>query len=64
MWQDYLTLGRALTWLDVFAVAFFAAAWLMIVASAWVVYVLYAREFRSRTLKALVEEDRSFSLTT
>ncbi|MBI3936244.1 MAG: DUF599 family protein [Betaproteobacteria bacterium] len=55
MWQEYLTLGRALTW--------FLHPWLMVVASAWVVYVLYSREFHSRTLKALVEEDKSSSLT-
>ena len=34
----------------------------MIVATGWVVYVLYRREFRSKTLQALVEEDASPTL--
>lgn len=46
------------------AFTWFLHPWVMIVASAWVVYVLYLREFRSRTLKALVEEGKSSSLTT
>ena len=37
------------------ALAWFLHPWLMIVATAWVIYVLYAREFRSKTLKALSE---------
>jgi uncharacterized membrane protein len=36
------------------ALAWFLHPWLMIVATAWVVYVLYAREFRSKTLEALI----------
>lgn len=35
------------------ALAWFLHPWLMIVATAWVIYVLYAREFRSQTLDAL-----------
>ena len=35
------------------ALAWFLHPWLMIVATAWVIYVLYAREFRSKTLDAL-----------
>ncbi|MBI4195663.1 MAG: DUF599 domain-containing protein [Betaproteobacteria bacterium] len=41
------------------AMAWFLHPWLMIAATAWVVYVLHHREFRSRTLRALVEEDTS-----
>ena len=37
------------------ALAWFLHPWLMIAATAWVIYVLYAREFRSKTLKALTE---------
>jgi uncharacterized membrane protein len=35
------------------ALAWFLHPWLMIAATAWVIYVLYAREFRSKTLDAL-----------
>ncbi len=38
--------------------------WLMMVATAWVVFILHHREFNSRTLKALAEEDASPSLKT
>lgn len=44
------------------ALAWFLHPWLMIVATAWVVYVLYRREFRSKTLNALVEQDTSPTL--
>ena len=44
------------------ALAWFLHPWLMIVATGWVVYVLYRREFRSKTLQALVEEDASPTL--
>ncbi len=44
------------------AMAWFLHPWLMIVATAWVVYVLYHREFHSRTLRALIEEDDSPTL--
>lgn len=37
------------------ALAWFLHPGLMILATAWVIYVLYAREFRSKTLKALAE---------
>ena len=46
------------------ALAWFLHPWLMIVATAWVIYVLYAREFKSKTLKAMVEEDDSPTLRT
>ena len=39
------------------ALAWFLHPWLMIIATAWVIYVLYAREFRSKTLDALVAGD-------
>lgn len=39
------------------AMAWFLHPWLMIGATAWIVYVLHRREFRSRTLRALVAED-------
>lgn len=41
------------------ALAWFLHPWLMMIATAWVVYVLYRREFRSKTLRALIEEDAS-----
>lgn len=44
------------------AMAWFFHPWLMIVATGWVVYVLHHREFRSRTLRALIEEDDSPTL--
>ncbi len=46
------------------ALAWFLHPWLMMAATAWVVYVLYNREFRSKTLKAMVEEDNSPTLRT
>jgi len=46
------------------AMAWFFHPWLMIVATAWVVYVLHHREFRSRTLRALIEQDDSPTLRT
>jgi uncharacterized membrane protein len=46
------------------ALAWFLHPWLMIAATGWVVYILYHREFSSRTLRALAEEDTSRSLNT
>ena len=46
------------------ALAWFLHPWLMIVTTAWVIYVLYAREFRSKTLNALIEDDASDRLRT
>jgi uncharacterized membrane protein len=46
------------------ALAWFLHPWLMMIATAWVVYVLYRREFRSRTLRALIEEDASSTVRT
>jgi uncharacterized membrane protein len=44
------------------ALAWFLHPWLMIMATAWVVYILYHREFRSKTLMAMVENDNSSTL--
>ena len=44
------------------ALAWFLHPWLMIIATAWVVYVLYRREFHSKTMQALIEEDASQTL--
>jgi uncharacterized membrane protein len=44
------------------ALTWFLHPWLMMVATAWVVYVLYHREFRSKTLQAMVSEDSSPAL--
>jgi uncharacterized membrane protein len=46
------------------ALAWFLHPWLMMFATAWVLYVLYHREFSSKTLKALVEQDASSTLRT
>lgn len=43
------------------ALAWFLHPWLMVVATTWVVYVLYRREFRSKTLQALIENDATRS---
>ena len=39
-------------------------SWLMVVATAWVIFILYHREFHSKTLHALVDEDTSTTLRT
>jgi len=44
------------------ALAWFLHPWLMVVATAWVIFVLYHREFKSKTLAAMVEEDASATL--
>jgi uncharacterized membrane protein len=44
------------------ALAWFLHPWLMVVSTAWVIYVLYAREFKSKTLQAMVDEDDSPTL--
>ena len=46
------------------ALAWFLHPWLMIAATAWVIYILYAREFKSKTLAAMLEEDSSTSMRT
>lgn len=42
----------------------FMGPWLMMVATVWVVGVLYFREFKSPTLQALVEEERDLEPVT
>ena len=44
------------------ALAWFLHPWLMIVATAWVIFVLYQREFASKTLKAMLEENSAPTL--
>jgi uncharacterized membrane protein len=44
------------------ALAWFLHPWLMIIGTAWVIAVLYRREFASRTLKAMLEADTSPTL--
>jgi uncharacterized membrane protein len=39
------------------ALSWFAHPWLMIVATVWVAFILYHREFASKTLNALVNDD-------
>ena len=46
------------------ALAWFLHPWLMVIATAWVIYVLYHREFRSKTLLAMIAEDASPTLRT
>ena len=46
------------------ALAWFLHPWLMIAATAWVISVLYVREFKSKTLAAMLEEDSSPTLRT
>ena len=46
------------------ALAWFLHPWLMVIGTAWVVWVLQHREFSSNTLKALVNEDSSPTLKT
>jgi uncharacterized membrane protein len=44
------------------ALGWFLHPLLMIVATAWVIGILYHREFKSKTLQALVDEDTSPTL--
>ena len=46
------------------ALAWFLHPWLMIGATAWVIYVLFQREFKSKTLQAMLEDDDSPTLRT
>ena len=46
------------------ALGWFLHPVLMIIATAWIMYVLYQREFASKTLKAMLEEDDSPTLRT
>ncbi|MGE4112414.1 MAG: DUF599 domain-containing protein, partial [Burkholderiales bacterium] len=40
------------------AMTWFLHPYLMLIATAWVIYILYHREFASKTLKALLVGDR------
>lgn len=44
------------------AMAWFLHPWLMVVATIGVIYILHRREFKSRTLQAMVDEDSSSEL--
>jgi uncharacterized membrane protein len=44
------------------ALAWFLHPWLMLVGTVWVIAVLYRREFASRTLRAMCDEDASPTL--
>jgi uncharacterized membrane protein len=55
--QTNFTNGLRAYYFGLAALAWFLHPWLMIVATAWVIYVLYAREFRSKTLDALTTEN-------
>ena len=57
--QTNFTNGLRAYYFGLAALAWFLHPVLMIVATAWVIYVLYAREFRSNTLRAMMEEDRA-----
>lgn len=46
------------------AMAWFLHPWLMVAATAWVIGILYHREFKSKTLLAMVDEDASPTLRT
>jgi uncharacterized membrane protein len=46
------------------ALAWFLHPWLMVVATAWVIGILFHREFKSKTLHAMVDEDTSPTLHT
>lgn len=39
--------------------SWFLHPWLMMIATGWVIFVLHHREFRSKTLRALVDDDPS-----
>ena len=60
--QTNFTNGLRAYYFGLAALAWFLHPVLMLVATAWVIYVLYAREFRSNTLKAMIEEDHSPTL--
>ena len=49
--RSYYFALAALTW--------FLHPWLLVITTTWILYVLYHREFKSFTLLALIEEDRS-----
>jgi uncharacterized membrane protein len=60
--QTNFTNGLRAYYFGLAALAWFLHPVLMIVATGWVIYVLYAREFKSKTLRAMVEDDHSPTL--
>jgi uncharacterized membrane protein len=56
--------GLRAYYFGVAALAWFLHPLLMIAATAWVIFVLYNREFHSKTLKAMLDEDDSPTLRT
>ena len=60
--QTNFTNGLRAYYFGLAALAWFLHPILMIIATGWVIYVLYAREFKSKTLKAMVEDDHSPTL--
>jgi uncharacterized membrane protein len=60
--QTNFTTGLRAYYFGLAALAWFLHPILMLVATAWIIYVLYAREFKSNTLKAMIEEDSSPAL--
>ena len=44
------------------AMGWFLHPWLMVAATVWVIFILFHREFKSKTLQALVDEDASPTL--
>jgi uncharacterized membrane protein len=60
--QTNFTNGLRAYYFGLAALAWFLHPALMLAATAWVIYVLYAREFKSNTLKAMVEDDHSPTL--
>jgi uncharacterized membrane protein len=60
--QTNFTNGLRAYYFGLAALAWFLHPVLMLAATAWVIYVLYAREFASQTLKAMVQDDHSPTL--
>ena len=56
--------GLRAYYFGVAALGWFLHPVLMIAATAWIMYVLYQREFASKTLKAMLEDDDSPTLRT
>ena len=60
--QTNFTNGLRAYYFGLAALAWFLHPALMLAATAWVIYVLYAREFKSNTLKAMIADDHSPTL--
>ena len=56
--------GLRAYYFGVAALAWFLHPWLMILTTAWVMSVLYNREFHSKTLRAMLDDDNSPTLRT